>query len=237
MVDIVLRLNIQDWLIVDSLYIKRLIWQGENQQLDFKFEVSDSKKIARSLVAFSNTDGGKLLIGVKDNGSIAGVRSEEEFYMVEAAAKIFSKPEISFITRKWDVDGKTVLEVDIPKSDTIPHLAPGKNGKWLVYIRVGDQNLLANSVLLKLWKRKKRKTGTYITYTEKEKLLLTYLEEHQEISMSKFRKIAKLSNFKAENILINFIALGIIEMVFTEKNVVYKLKSKATVKQQVKKQG
>jgi predicted HTH transcriptional regulator len=56
-----------------NTYIKNLIKQGEHQQLDFKFEITDSKKIARSLVAFANTDGGKLLIGVKDNGAIAGV--------------------------------------------------------------------------------------------------------------------------------------------------------------------
>jgi predicted HTH transcriptional regulator len=56
-----------------NTYIKNLIKQGEHQQLDFKFEITDSKKIARSLVAFANTDGGKLLIGVKDNGAIAGM--------------------------------------------------------------------------------------------------------------------------------------------------------------------
>ena len=45
--------------------IEELISQGEHQQQDFKFEVSDSKKIARTLSAFANTDGGRLLIGVK----------------------------------------------------------------------------------------------------------------------------------------------------------------------------
>ena len=45
-----------------SSYIHKLIAQGEHQQQDFKFEISDSKKIARSLAAFSNTDGGKLLV-------------------------------------------------------------------------------------------------------------------------------------------------------------------------------
>ena len=48
-------------------YLKDLISGGENQQLDFKYCVSDSRKIAKTLVAFSNSDGGKLLIGVKDN--------------------------------------------------------------------------------------------------------------------------------------------------------------------------
>ena len=53
-----------------SKYIQNLIEQGENQMLDFKFEISDARKIARTLVAFSNTDGGKLLIGVKDQPGI-----------------------------------------------------------------------------------------------------------------------------------------------------------------------
>jgi hypothetical protein len=72
-------------------YIKSKILEGEHQQLDFKFEISDSRKIARTLVAFSNTDGGTLLIGVKDNGKIAGVRSEEEFYMVQLISTVSLK--------------------------------------------------------------------------------------------------------------------------------------------------
>ena len=76
--------------------IEALIEQGEHQQLDFKFEVSDSKKIARTLSAFANTDGGRLLIGVKDNGAISGVRSEEEYYMIEAASKMYTHPEVPY---------------------------------------------------------------------------------------------------------------------------------------------
>src|SRR5664279_5893131 len=90
-------------------YIKNLIQSGENQQLDFKFEISDSIKIARTLVAFSNTDGGTLLIGVKDNGKIAGVRTDEEFFMVQAAADMYCKPVVTFESKRWVVEGKTVL--------------------------------------------------------------------------------------------------------------------------------
>ena len=72
----------------DTAYIRALISEGEHVRQDFKFEISDSRKIARSLSAFANTEGGRLLIGVKDNGRIAGVRSEEEMYMVEAAAQV-----------------------------------------------------------------------------------------------------------------------------------------------------
>ena len=69
----------------DKVYLQQLIAEGEHQQQDFKFEISDARKIARSLSAFSNTDGGRLLIGVKDNGRIAGVRSEEEIYKLNTS--------------------------------------------------------------------------------------------------------------------------------------------------------
>jgi len=48
-------------------YLRKLIAEGENQHLDFKYCVSDSRKIARTLSAFANSDGGRLLIGVRDN--------------------------------------------------------------------------------------------------------------------------------------------------------------------------
>ncbi|MDA3865584.1 MAG: putative DNA binding domain-containing protein, partial [Salinivirgaceae bacterium] len=46
---------------INPLY--QLIAQGEHQQQDFKFCINDSRKIAKSLVAFANTDGGRLLVG------------------------------------------------------------------------------------------------------------------------------------------------------------------------------
>ena len=77
-------------------YLRKLIDGGENQQLDFKYCVSDSRKIAKTLSAFSNSDGGRLLIGVRDNGSIAGIQSDEEIYMVDTAAHVFCRPEINY---------------------------------------------------------------------------------------------------------------------------------------------
>lgn len=202
-------------------YIKKLISEGEHQQLDFKFEISDSRKIAKTLVAFANTDGGKLLIGVKDNGNIAGVRSEEEYYMMEAAAVMYCKPAIHFETRKWSVDGKSVLEVTIEKSEEAPHYAEVEPKKWMAYVRVDDENILANTVQLKVWRRKKQEHGIFIEFSDKEKLLLHYLEIHPTISMSRFCKIAMLSRYTAENILANLISLGLVKMIYQNKTFVY----------------
>ncbi len=208
-----------------SKYIRNLIDQGEHQELDFKFEIADSRKIARTLVAFANTNGGKLLVGVKDNGSIAGVRSDEEFFMIEAAASMYSRPEVAFITKEWEIDGKIVFEVSIPKSSKRPHFAPYKNDLWKAYVRVDDQNILANSILMKVWARENNKYGVTIRYREEEKILLDYLKEYGKITYAQFCKIAKIRKNQAETILVNFIVLNIIEMVITEKQVYYKMDS------------
>ena len=125
-------------------YVKNLISEGEHQTLDFKFEVSNAMKIARSLVAFANTDGGRLLVGVKDNGVIAGVRSDEEIYMIETAAHIYCNPEVSYTTVNHKIDGKNIVEVIVESSSDKPHFAPDKDNKSKAYIRVKDENKIAN---------------------------------------------------------------------------------------------
>lgn len=191
--------------------------------LDFKYCITDSKKIARTLAAFSNCDGGKLLIGVKDNGNISGIRSDEEFYMIQAAAEMYCRPNITFETTNWEISGKTILEITVPKSDRKPHYAIADDGKWKVFIRSGDQNFIGNRILLKTWEVQKRKTGTLVKFTKKEKILLDYLDKNKSITLSRFQKIAAIPRYLAEKILVNFIALDIIDIEFTEKGIFYRL--------------
>ncbi|MBW6460609.1 MAG: ATP-binding protein [Bacteroidales bacterium] len=197
-------------------YIKRLIEEGEHQMLDFKFEVSDFSKIARTLVAFANTDGGRLLIGVKDNGSIAGVRSEEEYFMLEGAASLYCKPEVSFSIKEWQVEGKKVLEAIIGPGREKPYMAKDSDGKWVAYIRQDDRNFRASSIQLKVWEQRRRGKGTLVRYREAEKALLTWFKKHQKITPHKFRQIAGITGLQAERTLVSFIMLGIIQLEYTE---------------------
>lgn len=206
-------------------YIKRLIAEGEHQTLDFKFEVSDAKKIARSLVAFANTNGGKLLIGVKDNGNITGIKSDEEAYMIETASHLYCKPNVTFSTVSHIVEGKTVLEVIVEHSKNKPHTAPDKNDNWTPFIRVKDENQIANNVITKVWQRENQQNGVYLKYTEPEKRLLTYIENNGEIGFSKACRVIKARQQKVENILANFIAMGILTPVFNGNKVTYQIKT------------
>ena len=129
-------------------YLRKLIDEGENQQLDFKYCVSDSRKIARTLAAFANTDGGRLLIGIRDNGSVAGIRSEEEMYMVDTAVHLYCNPEVPFTTRQHNTGNRTILEVIVPRGENRPYRVKDESGRWITYFRHGDQNLVAGRVLL-----------------------------------------------------------------------------------------
>ncbi|MDY0343919.1 MAG: ATP-binding protein [Lentimicrobium sp.] len=204
-------------------HIQKLVSEGEHQQLDFKFGVTDSKKIARSLAAFANTDGGRLLLGVKDNGAIAGVRSDEEFYMIEAGASLYCRPEVHFEMKEWEEAGRTVLEIIIPKSEEGPHSAPDKEGKYRVYVRVNDQNFPANGVLRKVWKKQASAQGVYIEYGPVARMLLAYLEVNESITINIFRKLTNFSMPKCEHILADFIVLNIIRLNYSESGVYYTL--------------
>lgn len=206
-----------------SRYLTKLIGEGEHQQQDFKYCISDSKKIAKSLVAFANTDGGRLLIGVKDNGNIAGVRSEEEYYMVEAAAKIFSKPEIDFETQQHLIDGKTVLEVNVERSPNKPHFAKDEQGKWLAYFRNHDENKLANAIMIEVWKKQKRSDGILLPYSDTEQLLLDFLEQNETISHAAFSRKARITYRKAAQILADLIVLGVLEIKIDKNTIRYAL--------------
>ena len=207
-----------------SNYLKKLIAEGEHQTQDFKYAITDSRKIARTLAAFANTDGGRLLVGVKDNGRVAGVSSDEEYFMVEAAAKMYCKPPVKFETNTLKYEGKTVLEVIVPKSADKPHKAPTKDGSYKVYVRVTDQNLLANGILLKVWARQKKKEGTLLKITQAQNLLLSYLNEHPDITLSGFQKLAGIKRWTAEQIIINLLVINVLEMQLSETRCVYRLK-------------
>lgn len=200
----------------DERYIDQLIAEGEHQRQDFKFEITSARKIARTLVAFANSDGGRLLIGVKDNGRIAGIRSEEEYYMIEAAATMYCKPVIRFDSYRREAEGKSILEILIEPSAEKPHYALDESNRWKAYHRVNDKNHLADYILLQVWKREKRVHGTYLEYTLNEEEVLRYLEQHREAGFDELRSALAMKKRTLQGVLINLVSIGALRMKFNE---------------------
>jgi len=204
-------------------YIHNLISGGEGLNLDFKYCISDPQKIARTLSAFSNTAGGKLLIGVRDNGSLAGVRSDEEYYMIDAAARLHCDPEVSVRTRSHTINGKSILEVEVPRSSIIPVKAKDEHGKWKAYFRQNDQNFMADRVILQVWRRSAKARGLLLRFEETENLLLNHLRNVRVITLDEFRNIALINSRRAEKILSDFVLCGLIIYEADEKGIHYRL--------------
>lgn len=208
----------------DTEYIHLLISEGEHQRQDFKFEISDARKIAKTFSAFANTDGGRLLIGVKDNGKIAGVRSDEEQYMIEAAAQIYCLPKVSYAMRTFHAEGRNVLVVQIEESRQKPVYAIDETGKPLAYLRIKDENILATPVHLRVWQQNCKSCGELLTYTERERMLLDLLEKNECLSLNQYCKLAHLSRHAAEHLLAKLIRFEIVEPVFEGHKFHFRLK-------------
>jgi predicted HTH transcriptional regulator len=201
--------------------IKSLIKQGEHQQQDFKFRIDDSKKIARTLAAFSNTDGGRLLIGVKDNGKITGVDPTEELHMIEAAAEMYCRPKVEFESRVWQEDMKLILEIIVRPAEQKPVLAPDEDGKWKVYVRRKDHTLLANKILLEVWKHQKRGSAKPEKFGEEETALLMLIANSEELTLSKIYRSSTLKKAQVDRLLVLLICWELVEMDMNENGTFY----------------
>lgn len=208
-----------------KFYIQRLIEEGEHEHQDFKFAISDARKIARSVSAFANNDGGQLLIGVKDNGNIAGVRNEEDIYVVEQAAQMYCRPaqKVEFAAYKTD-GGAIVIKAAIAKSSHRPVMAQEPDGTWRAYYRVKDENIAAPDLLVRAWRKKESASGALLSFSDTESVLINHLEQHGETTIEEFMKIARISRRTAQEIIIKLFAIEVID--FSYNGTVFKITQK-----------
>lgn len=141
--------------------------------------------------------------------------------MIEAASQMYTRPEVPFTAKRWDLDGKTVLEIDIEPCRERPYLAPDKEGHFKAYIRVADENILANDVLVLSWKKQSQTDGTLLKVSRPVELLFDYLQTHEWISDRQFCRLAHLPHYVARNILSDLLAMDTLRYVVVDKRIVY----------------
>lgn len=192
-------------------YIAKLIEEGEHEHQDFKFAISDARKIARSLSAFANNDGGRLLVGVKDNGVIAGVRNEEDIYVIEQAAQMYCRPEQEINVTAFKCEGGlTVFRIEIARSAVRPVTVHETDGSWKAYYRVKDENIAAPDLMVRAWRRAAKSEGTLLTLNDAEKLLLE-LAENNPVRLEDFMVSAHVSRAMAEEMVIRLHVMGMLD--------------------------
>jgi hypothetical protein len=193
----------------DLHYLLGLISEGEHQQQDFKYRVEDAVKLARSVSAFANTEGGRLLIGVRDDGYLSGVRSEEEIFMMHQAAYRYCKPEPSIKFDTYHVGKRTIVIVTVPRSDHRPVCAIDEQGARRAYIRIADENILASPVHLAIWREEQRQQGVAFTYGDGERQLLAAMGEVEWQTLNQLVKRCRLPRQRVIVLLARLVRFGL----------------------------
>lgn len=205
----------------DKRYLLGLIGEGEHQQQDFKYRVDDARKLAKSVSAFANTDGGRLLIGVRDDGQIAGVRKEGEIHVMHQAAYKYCQPEASVRFDTYHADGRTVVVATVPPSEKKPVCAQDEDGRMCAYIRINDENIVASPVLFELWRETQQPQGALIPYNEDIRKLLDVMQGPQ--TLKQIVRLCRLPRRKVITLLAHLIRFGTIKWEYVEKEFVFSL--------------
>ncbi|MGG7074070.1 putative DNA binding domain-containing protein [Campylobacter sp. 9BO] len=128
--------------------ISELIAQGESKTLEFKVALPSNDTIAKTAIAFANTSGGKLIIGIDDDKNIIGIGDVDIFALQDKIASVIfdsCSPNILPEIYTLNIDGKLLLVIEIFRGNLLPYYLKsiGKNDG--TYIRVGATNRKADS--------------------------------------------------------------------------------------------
>jgi len=205
-----------------KFYIQKLIEQGEHEHQDFKYAITDARKIARSISAFANNDGGRLLIGVKDNGAIAGIPNEEDIYMIESAAELYCEPAAEVTIDAFTVEnGAVVLRADISKATERPIYCIEGNGRKVAYFRAKDQNIVAHPLMVRGWELSRNNSG--FTCNTEEQKILEWIGENIPVNPDDIHLKLHISRQRSDDILARFFSMNLIEFFHTPKGFMIRL--------------
>ena len=143
--------------------IEQLLLLPEGKTLEFKRDLSSPRNLLKTLVAFANTAGGCLLVGVDDARHVLGIAQamDEEERLINLIADAITPrlvPNVDLITHQ----GKTLLIVEVFPSGLRPHCLKAEGPELGVYVRLGSSSRRADRELI----AELRRTAEGIVYDE-----------------------------------------------------------------------
>ncbi|MDP4657018.1 MAG: ATP-binding protein [Algoriphagus sp.] len=193
--------------------VKELALKGEGLQIEFKKKANFPEKIVREVIALANTQGGSLLIGVDDDGTVSGQRFiEEEIFVMEKAIRelIFPPLEVEVATVKLS-EKKGVAVFRIPHSPNRPHFLLVQ-GKKFSFIRVQDRTVQASREVWEVLRKSRVPRDTVFTYGKKEEVLMKFLAEQEKINVKEFAKIASIPLYMASKTLVRLVVANVLQL-------------------------
>lgn len=199
--------------------INQWLSDGEGPRLDFKLSVAAPYKIARNLVAFANSKGGDLIIGINDSKQIIGTNVEEQQYAIEVAGQRFCTPPIVPQFEVYVTQGKMLLIASIEESSQKPHYAIDKTGQQKIFVRIGDQCIEPSPLLEEaLWNGDLTRLPLHApSFQQLKNDLSTYLHQHQTISVEQYMSFKQCPERLARRTLFDLLLNGFLRPTDNER--------------------
>jgi len=105
--------------------LQQILARGEDSQHQFKQNITNADSLAAEMVAMVNAVGGKILIGINDNGEITGLSAKDIRrlnQLISNVASDFVKPPITALTENIQTDNGLVLVISVPEGLNKPYL-------------------------------------------------------------------------------------------------------------------
>ncbi|HZY81648.1 MAG TPA: ATP-binding protein [Cyclobacteriaceae bacterium] len=203
--------------------LKQLVAGGEGLHLEFKRRASSPDQIVREMIAFANTSGGVVLVGVNDDGDLSGVKyPEEESLLIKKALQKYCRPGLHFTETIIPLSGKKfVVQYEIPVSRKRPHIFLVSKKQSVTYIRIRDMSMKASREMSEIVRRGKQGKNVQFTYGDHESTLMRHLEKQDKITLPEFQVLTGLPYTAAAEKLITLVLANVLKITPTEKGDYY----------------
>lgn len=169
------------------------IKNGESKILELKEKLPDNKSIAKTVIAFANTSGGKIIVGINDKLNITGVDANSVYSQKDKIASVIfdsCSPDILPEIYTINIGGKLLLAIEIFRGNLMPYFLKSEGKAEGVYIRVGATNRKASPQIIEELQRHKR----YVSFDEEINYDITVREPDMLPIKARFAKIGKTLN-------------------------------------------
>ena len=195
--------------------LTQIISLGEGAHVEFKRRVPNAERIAKEVIAFANTKGGRVLLGVSDDGTIVGVQDPvEETFVLERALERHSRPAVRIsIERVPTQTGRDAMVVTVRESPDKPHLlVNGSGSPGTAYVRVEDKSVEASPEALQLMQVRDETTNIMFEFGEREQVLMRYLDDYGKITVDQYATLIDSPRSEASEVLTTLARADIIQI-------------------------
>jgi predicted HTH transcriptional regulator len=195
-----------------------ILKQKESTNLEFKRHIENPHKAARILAAFSNTSGGRLVVGVDDDKTIKGCSEIEEMTKIIHAAEELVVPPIEIQYSSYNHEGKhKVLIINVKESKEKPHEAIDEHNHHEVYVRANDQTTPVTKEMTQILDKSNNQVDQQLLGQPNVKYLITYLKKNNKITAKEYAKLINISAYRATKLLEGLTYGGILLMLAKQR--------------------